>query len=69
MTKKKDIHILVKRIHNKNRYYPYIISPAHGVLWVTVEKVFSPVEEHRAYTSTYERLEQIIEMIESGEIR
>ncbi len=66
---KKNVHILVKRKNGKNRYYPYIVTPAHGILWVTKEKTLSPVEEHRAFVGSWDRVEKIIEMIDKGEIR
>ncbi len=69
MAKKKDIHILVKTKNGKNKYYPYIVAPAHGVLWVTKEKTLSPVEEHRACVTSWENISKIIKLIESGEIK
>ena len=69
MANKKDIHILVKQKSGKNRYYVYVVAPAHGCLWVTKDKTLSSVEEHRAFVSSWENLEKIMEMLSRGEIK
>ena len=65
----KDIHVLTKRKNNQNRYYLYVSLGKGKVLWVTKEKSLSPLEEKRAFVSSWDRTQEIIECIVRGEIK
>lgn len=63
---KKQIHVQAKA---KDKLFPYVALDKGEVLWVTKEKTLSTNKDDRAFVSSWEKCEEIIEMIERGEIR